>query len=133
MKTSNPAQYLHLMDMLSTHLTSAKTDVEDDANHVHISGTCFSIFLNPTLNSLRCLVVDSGATTHISFTKIAFHKMQSIQNIYITLSKHERIPVFFTRYVKISYDLMLEDVLFVLSISSLTRNSSKIVRVLADS
>lgn len=127
MNTLNVARYQHLMNMLSTHLTSIKVDATDKVNCGHTSGTCFSISLNPILYSLRYLVVDLGTTTHICFTKSAFHTLNAIQNAYITLPNHEQILVYFNRTVKISPELILEDVLFVpqfklnlLPVSSLT-------------
>lgn len=53
MNTLNAARYQHLMNMLSTHLTSVKVDATYKVNCGHTSGTCFSISLNPILYSLR--------------------------------------------------------------------------------
>lgn len=66
--------------------------------------------------------------------------MKPIQNSFVTLPNHEQIPVQFIGNVRLSADLMLEDVLFVpqfkfnlLSVSFLTRKSSLSIRFFTNS
>lgn len=86
---------MQLMNVLSIYLLIAKADTKGDANVDRASGTCLSISLNPMLNTPRYWVMDSDATAHICFTKLAFHTMKSIKNACITLPNHEQIPVYF--------------------------------------
>ncbi|XP_022856063.1 uncharacterized protein LOC111377235, partial [Olea europaea var. sylvestris] len=139
MHSLNHTQYQQLMNMLGNHLTSAKTNTRNDEHTNQVSGTCFSIVLNPCLNSPKHWVMDSGATSHICFSKSAFYSMKLIENAYVTLPNHKRIPVSFVGIVKFSNNLMLEDVLYVpnfkfnlMSVSSLIKDSNIIVRFFAN-
>lgn len=84
--------------------------------------------------------MDSGAISHICSYHSNFNSMKPIQNSFVTLPNHEQIPVQFIGNVRLSADLMLEDVLFVpqfkfnlFSVSFLTRKSSLSIRFLTNS
>lgn len=138
MQTLSSDQCQHLISVLSAHLTTAK--VEDEGNNAdHVSGTCLSVSISPIVNSPEHWVLDLGATSLVCFRRACFQTLKAVQNAYITLSNHARIPVHFVGSVKLTPDLVLEDVLFVpqfkinlLSISALTRNSSMSIRFLID-
>ncbi|XP_072950413.1 uncharacterized protein [Typha angustifolia] len=136
----NPVQYQHLMNMLSNHLITAKANTETFASTSATSGTCFLVSLNPSLQSPNIWIVDYGATSHICFTKSAFLHMQPVQNVFITLPNHDKIPVFYMGTVKLNSVLVLKDVLYVpqfkfnlLSVSSLLKDTSIYVKFLGGS
>ena len=60
-------------------------------------------------------ILDTGATRHICSYKSLFLRVKSLQNSSITLPNHSSIPVHFFGDVKINCDLLLRDVLLVLS------------------
>lgn len=138
MQTLNHDQCQQLMSMLSTHLTTSKMD-DEVANVDHVSGTILSVSINQVLNSPRHWVLDSGATSHVCFNRACFHTLKAVQDAYITLPNHAMIRVNFVGHIKLTLDLVLEDVLYVpqfkfnlLSISALTKRSSISIKFLTD-
>lgn len=126
------------MSVLSAHLITTK--VEDEGNNAnHVSSTCLSVSITPIVNSPEHWVLDSGATSHVCFRRACFQTLKAVEDAYITLPNHARIPVHFVGSVKLTPNLVLEDVLFVpqfkinlLSISALTRNPYMSIRFLTD-
>lgn len=57
--------------------------------------------------------MDSGATSHICFSRLAFSTMRSVKNTYVTLPNHKRIFINFIGTVKFGHNLKLEDMLYV--------------------
>lgn len=81
--------------------------------------------------------LDSGATRHVCFNHASCQTLKKVQNAYITLPNHTKIPVNFAGNVELNLELIFEDVLFapqfkfnLLSISSLARNSNVSIRFL---
>ncbi|XP_022897798.1 uncharacterized protein LOC111411504 [Olea europaea var. sylvestris] len=91
--TLNPTQYQHLMSMLSFHLKAVKLDLETGTSSGKESGTCFSISINPSFNSSRHWVVDSGATSHLCSDHSAFDILRPIENAFVILPNHVQVPV----------------------------------------
>jgi len=50
MQSLNPGQDQHLLNMLSSHLTVAKTSIESDTSTDQVSGTCLSIYESVLFN-----------------------------------------------------------------------------------
>ncbi|KAJ4717700.1 Retrovirus-related Pol polyprotein from transposon TNT 1-94 [Melia azedarach] len=135
----NPSQYSHLMAMLSNHLSDAKNGSDAAIPLIQASGTCLSISINPIFCSSRYWIVDSGATSHICFSKHDFLSMKPVQNAFVILPNQSRISVQHIGTVKLSSQLVLDDVLYVpqfkfnlLSVSALTRTSALRVQFLTD-
>lgn len=71
MQSLDSGQYHKLMTMLSTHLKAAK--VEDECNSAnHVSGICLSTSITQISSSPKCLVLDSGVTSHVCFSRACF-------------------------------------------------------------
>lgn len=55
-------------------------------------------------------MLDSGATSHVCFDRACFQSLKAVQDAYITLPNQARIRVNFAGNVKLTPDLVLEDV-----------------------
>jgi len=116
--------------MLSSHLSSTKVLAESDILEKS-SGIYFSISISPIFNCSRYWIIDSGATSHICFSKSSFDHLRPVHNVYVTLPNHNWILVSSIGFVKLTSELVLENVLFVpqfqfnlLFVSTLTKNNS---------
>lgn len=109
-------QYQQLMSMLSTYLSSSSNtiDQQDNATTSYIAGICSSISMHPIFSSKDIWIVDSGATRHICSIATAFMTLRIIDNSTITLPNHTQIPVRLSGDIRLSPNLVLQNVLFVL-------------------
>ena len=124
----NHSPYSQFLSMLSSHLKEAKLD--DNSASTSVKGTCLSVPANTTLLSIKCWIVDSGATSHICYCKYAFTSLKLVQDVYVTLPDRSKMHVYFIGYVKLSSHLVIQDVLYVhqfrfnlMSVSALTKSS----------
>lgn len=103
--TSQPAffaglsygQYVHLIDLLHFHLPSAKIEnimASSDNSHVaRICPSAFSCFSTDLTQNFW--IIDSGASSHICFSKNLFHNMRPVFNTSVVLPTLTRAPVKF--------------------------------------
>lgn len=137
----NPNQYHQLMSMLSNHLTSSSNPTDRHKYNAtsYAVGTCFSLSEHSIFSSNNIWIVDSGATRHICSHAGAFISMRIIENSTVTLPNLTQIPVRLCGNVRLSSNLVPQDVLFVpqfkfnlLSVSALTYGSKLTVSFFPD-
>lgn len=133
----NPVQCQHLMNMLQSQLLVSTTNSENEASTSHMAGIC------PTkhsfLPSRNCWILDSGASTHVCFSRFSFATLQPISGASVTLPNNSQISVNFSGSIRLSTSVSLQGVLFIptfqynlLSVSALTRDNSISVQFFND-
>ena len=130
------------MTMLSTHLTTSSvkaTEQQDSPSISYLASICLSVSFNSMLSSSFVWIVDSGASRHICCNANAFISLKKISNSRVTLPNNVSIPVSLSGDVKLSSQLVLKYVLFVLqfndnliSVSALTDNSPLMITFFPD-
>lgn len=88
-----------------------KDDPSSVASSSHIAGTC-SPNISSSLSSMDW-ILDSGASAYVCYSRESFFNIKPAVGASISLSDQSRIIVDYCGGVRISYDLILHNVLFV--------------------
>lgn len=104
----NQSQYNQLIEILNTHLHAAKTEpIAAASSTVHVAGICSDTFNSNTW------ILDSGASRHICHQRELFHNWRRVHGVTVILPTTYCMSVEFIGDIRLSEQLLLQDVLFV--------------------
>ena len=96
--------------MISIHMTTTSgrsKDQCDSPSTSYITGTCFSISIDPMLLSPLYWILDSCASKHVCFHARAFLLLKPIKGVRVTLPDRTSIPVSYNGDIQLNPNLTL--------------------------
>ena len=102
--------------MISSHMTTTTgrpKDQCDSPSTSYVTGTCFSVSIDPMLSSPHYWILDSGASKHVCFHARAFSFLKPIKGARVTLPDRTSIHVSYSGDIQLNPNLTLTDVLYV--------------------
>ena len=129
--TLTSAQYQKLLSLLTTQNPQFTMDNHDVSSSGNQAGIICSAGSSLSTSNPHCWIVDSGATSHITFSLDTFLEYKPMHNYHVSLPNGSRVSVAAVGSVSLSASLILQNVLYIpdfkvnlLSVPALLSNSN---------